>query len=129
MGQIGFLCAPVLSNVTIINDKGQLETSLYHKPTVELYILVYASDHLRHVHGNRSYAALLCAARICSDVQDFNSKRIRIDMTLLINNFPFNFISKQFYQFFKGNNVMPVLNELNDEVYHRLHQQLLYRHI
>ncbi|CAF1374090.1 unnamed protein product [Rotaria sordida] len=107
------------------NENGQLKTSLYYKLTTEPYILPYTSDHSRHIHRNMPYAALLCAARICSDVQDFNTECIRIDMFLLVNNYPPNFIKKQIYRFFQLNNAMPIVNELNDQVYHRLHQQLL----
>jgi hypothetical protein len=38
-----------------------------------------------------------------------------------------NFISKQFNRFFHLNNAVPVLNQLNEEVYHRLHQKSLYQ--
>ncbi|CAF1498796.1 unnamed protein product, partial [Rotaria sordida] len=114
-------------DVTITNENGQLKTSLYHKPTTEPYILPYTSDHPRHIHRNIPYAALLRAARICSDVQDFNTECIRIDMSLLLNNYPPNFIKKQIYRFFQLNNAMPIVNELNDQVYHRLRQQLLYQ--
>ncbi|CAF1067029.1 unnamed protein product [Rotaria sordida] len=112
-------------DVSVKNENGQLKTSLYYKLTTEPYILPYTSDHPRHIHRNIPYAALLCAARICSDVQDFNTECIRIDMFLLVNNYPPNFIKKQIYRFFQLNNAMPIVNELNDQVYHRLHQQLL----
>jgi hypothetical protein len=70
---------------------------------------------------------LLHAARICSHVNDFNTERIRIDMSLLLNGYPPNFISNQFNRFFHLNNAMSVLNQLNEEVYHNLHQTLLYQ--
>jgi hypothetical protein len=70
---------------------------------------------------------LLHAARICSHVNDFNTERIRIDMSLLLNGYPPNFISNQFNRFFDLNNAMPVLNQLNEQVYLRLHQTLLYQ--
>ncbi|CAF4474654.1 unnamed protein product [Rotaria sp. Silwood2] len=79
---------------TITNDHDQLKTSLYHKPTAEPYILPYTSDHPRHIYHNIPYAALLCAARICSDAHDFNRECIRIDISLLLNNYPSNFIAK-----------------------------------
>ncbi|CAF4551435.1 unnamed protein product, partial [Rotaria sp. Silwood2] len=113
-------------DVTINNEDGCLKTYLYHKTTAEPYILPYTSDHPRHVHRNIPYAALLRAARICSDVYDFNRERIRIDISLLLNNYPPNFIRKQFDRFFQVNNAMPVLDESNSQVYHRLHQQLLH---
>jgi hypothetical protein len=90
-------------------------------------ILPYTSDHSHHIHRNIPYAALLYAARICSNVNDFNSERIRIDMSLLLNNYPPNFISKQFNRFFHIYNAIPVLHQMNEEVYHSLHEQLLYQ--
>ncbi|CAF2793935.1 unnamed protein product [Rotaria sp. Silwood2] len=87
-------------DVTIINENGHLTTCLYHKTTAEPHILPYTSDHPRHVHRNIPYAGLLRAVRICSDVYDFDREL---------------------------NNAMPVLNELNSQVYHRLHQQLLHQ--
>ncbi|CAF1333470.1 unnamed protein product, partial [Rotaria sp. Silwood1] len=56
---------------------------------------------------------------------DFNSERIRIDMSLLLNSYPPNFITKQLHRFFRFNSAMPVLTELNEDVYHHLHQTLL----
>jgi hypothetical protein len=104
-----------------------LKTSIYHKPTAEPYILPYTSDHSHHIHRNIPYAALLHAARICSNVNDFNSERIRIDMSLVLNNYPPNFISKQFNRFFHLNNAISVLNQLDEQVYHSSHQKLLYQ--
>ena len=114
-------------DVTITNENGQLRTSIYHKPTAEPYILPFTSNHSHHIHRNIPYAALLRAARICSHVNDFNSERVRIDMSLLLNNYPPNFISKQFNRFFHLNNAISVLNQLNEEVYHNLHHKLLYQ--
>ena len=113
-------------DVTITNENGQLRTSIFHKPTTEPYILPYTSDHPLHVRSNIPYAALLRAARICSHVNGFNTECIRIDMSLLLNHYPPNYIKKQFHRFFHLNNALSVLNELNEEVYHRLHEQSLY---
>ena len=113
-------------DVTITNENGQLRTSIFHKPTTEPYILPYTSDHPQHVRRNIPYAALLRAARICSHVNDFNSECIRIDMSLLLNHYPPNFIKKHFHRFFHLKNVLSVFNELNEKVYHRLHKQLLH---
>ena len=112
--------------VTITNENGRLRTSTFHKPTTEPYILPYTSDHPHHVRRNVPYAALLRAARICSHVNDFNSECIRIDTSLLLNHYPSNFIKKQFLGFFHINNALGIVNELNEEVYHRLHNQSLY---
>jgi hypothetical protein len=114
-------------DVTIMNENGQLRTSIFYKPTAEPYILPYTSDRPHHIHRNIPYAALLRAARLCSHVNDFNTERIRIDISLLLNGYPPYFITKQSNRFFHLNNALPVLNQLNQEVYHRLHQTLLHQ--
>ena len=115
-------------DVSIMNENGQLRTTIYHKPAAEPYILPYTSAHPHHVHRNIPYAALLRAARICSHVDDFNAERIRIDVSLLLNSYPPNFISKQFHRFFQLNHAMSVLNQWDEHVYQRLHQTLLHQH-
>jgi len=114
-------------DVAITNDNGHLITTIFHKPAAEPYILPYTSDHPRHVHRNIPYGALLRAARLCSNVHDFNLERIRIDMSLLLNNYSPKFISAHFHRFFQVNNAISVLKELDEDVYQRLHQNLLYQ--
>ncbi|CAF3432854.1 unnamed protein product [Rotaria socialis] len=112
-------------DLTITNENGQLKTSIYHKPTTEPYILPFTSDHPRHIHRNIPYAALMRAARLCSNVNDFNSEQIRIDMSLLLNNYPPKLIKRQFHRFFTSNDAMSVWNNLDEALYRRLHQRLL----
>ena len=114
-------------DVTISNEEGQLTTSIFHKPAAEPYVLPYTSDHPRHVHRNIPYAALLRAARLCSNVHDFDLERVRIDMTLLLNEYPPAFISEHFNRFFELNHALPVLTKLDASVYHELHQKLLHQ--
>ena len=95
-------------DVVIQNGNGQLTTFVFYKPTAEPYGLLYISDHPRHVHRNIPYAALLRAARICSNVHDFTIERIRIDMPLLLNDHPPAFITKHTSRFF-DRNTMPNL--------------------
>ena len=104
-----------------------MRTSIYHKPTAEPYILPYTSDHPRHTHRNIPYAALLRAARICSDANDFNLECIRIDMSLLLNSYPPQFITHQFNRFFHLNNAISVVNEFDEQLYSRLHPTLLHQ--
>ena len=111
-------------DITIVNENGSLKTTIYHKPTTEPYILPFTSDHPRHIHRNIPYAALLRAARLCSHVDDFNLERIRIDISLLLNGYPPNFISQQFNRFFQLNHAMLVFDQLNEQVYYYLHQTL-----
>ena len=106
--RISYTIASVVDflDVTISNDHGQLTTSLFHKSAAEPYVLPFTSDHPRHVHRNIPYAALLRAARICSNVRDFDLERVRIDMALLLNEYPPAFVSKYFNRFFELNNAL-----------------------
>jgi hypothetical protein len=112
-------------DLTITNENGKLRTLIYHKPTAEPYILPYTSDHPRHIHRNIPYAALVRAARFCSHVDDFNSERIRIDMSLLLNEYPPDFIKQHFNRFFHLNNAMSVFEKLDQTIYQQLHNKLL----
>ena len=114
-------------DLTVTNENGQLRTAIYHKPTTEPYILPYTSDHPRHIHRNIPYAALLRGARICSNVYDFNSECTRIDMSLLLNNYPPNFITKQFNRFFHLNNAQSLLTQLDVDTYRKLHHFSLHQ--
>jgi hypothetical protein len=48
-------------------------------------------------------------------------------MSLLLNNYSPNSIAKQFNRFFYLNNAMPVLTQLNEDIYHQLHKTLLHQ--
>lgn len=113
-------------DVTIVNEKGRLRTSVYHKSAAEPYILPFTSDHPRHVHRNIPYAALLRAARLCSHVEDFHAECIRSDVSLLLNDYPPAFITKQRDRFFHLNEAMSVWKECNEQNYHHLHHRLVH---
>ena len=104
-----------------------MTTYVFHNPTEESFILPYTSDHPRHVHRNIPYAALLRAARICSSVHDFTIERIRVDMSLLLNDYPPAFITKHITRFFDQYNAQLVLKQLNEQDYYNLHQKLLHQ--
>jgi hypothetical protein len=113
-------------DLTITNGNGQLRTYVYHKPTTDLYYLPYTSDHPHRYHRNIPHNAILRAVRICSNVVDFNQERLRIEMTLLLSNYPPSIISNQFHRFFKQNNVEFLIKRLDQEVYQCLHHKLLH---
>lgn len=113
-------------DVTITNENGQLRTSIYHKPSSDPYYLPYTSDHPRHIHRNIPYNALLRAARLCSNVYDFQTERLRIDLTLLLNGYPPHFISNQFLRFFQVNKVDLLIRTISQQAYENLHRNLLY---
>jgi hypothetical protein len=114
-------------DVTVENKNGYLTTSVFHKPSAEPYVLPYTSDHPHHIHHNIPYAALLRIARLCSNVHDFDMERIRTDLSLLLNNYPSEYISKHFHRFFEVNNAMPVLKHLDAQMYQQLHEKLLHQ--
>ncbi|CAF1203296.1 unnamed protein product [Adineta steineri] len=72
-------------DVTIANENGYLRTCVYHKPTAQPYYLTYTSDYLHKYHRNILYTELICAERLCSNIYDFNSERLHIDMSLLLS--------------------------------------------
>lgn len=112
-------------DVTIINEDGRLRTLIYHKSAAEPYILPYTSDHPRHIHRNIPYASLLRAARICSSVEDFDAERVRSDVSLLLNDYPSDFLARQTRRFFQTTQSMAVFEKLDKHTYRRLHQSSL----
>ena len=113
-------------DVTIMNENGQLRTSIHHKSAAELYILPFTYDHPCHVHRNIPYAALMRAARLCSNVKDFDTERVRSDVSLLLNDYPQGFIPQQSDRFFRVNYSMPVLDRLGKNAYSIFHRKLLH---
>ena len=114
-------------DVTISKEHGRLKTSVYHKSAAEPYILPFTSDHPRHIHQNIPHAALLRAARLCSNVQDFDLECVRMDVSLLLNDYPPMFISKQKDRFFRVNNAVSIPKQLDASAYELLHSTTLNR--
>ncbi|CAF1285889.1 unnamed protein product, partial [Rotaria sordida] len=113
-------------DVHVENYHGSLITSVFHKPAAEPYVLPYSSDHPRHIHTNIPYQALLRAAQLCSYVYAFDKERLEIEIILLLNGYPPQFIKRHFNRFFRLNRAMQVLTELDPKQYEELHQKLLY---
>ena len=114
-------------DVTIKNENGQLRTSIYHKPTADPYFLPYTSDHPHRIHRNIPYTALVRAARLCSNLHDFHLERLRIDVSLLLNDYPPKIITNQFLRFFQVNKADILIKRFNEQTYKQLHQKLLYQ--
>ena len=114
-------------DVSIINEDGQFRTTIYHKPAAEPYILPFMSTHPRHVHRNIPYGSFLRAIRVCSNINDFNSERCRIDVSLLLNGYPPSFIVKQFHRSFYSNRTISVLEGINEHMCHQFYQRLLHQ--
>ncbi|CAF1927905.1 unnamed protein product [Rotaria magnacalcarata] len=113
--------------ITIKNDNGKLKTSIYHKPSADPYYLPYTSDHPHSIHRNTPYSALLRAARLCSNLNDFHLERLRIDVSLLLNSYPPAFITNQFLRFFQVNKADTLIKRFDEQVYQQLHQKLLHQ--
>lgn len=112
-------------DVLVENNHGQLQTSVFHKPAAESYILPFLSDHPRHIHSSTIKSQLLRAARLCSHVEAFDNERVNIEFTLLLNGYPPKFIAYHFKQFFQKNNVLSLMERLDKVIYVELHRQLL----
>ena len=115
-------------DVTVRNENSHLRTTIHHKSAAEPYILPFTPTHPRHIHRNIPYGALLRAVRICSNIRDFNTERCHIDVSLLLNGYPPNFITKQFHRLFHSNNDMSGLILMNEHAYDHIHQRLLHQH-
>ncbi len=74
-------------DVFIENKNGILVTSVYHKETVEPYLVPFKSDHPQYVFMNISDGALLRAMRYSSTLTAFNKKQRSIKLMLLYNGF------------------------------------------
>ena len=72
-------------DVLLTNDNGSLQTSVYHKPTAEPYVVPFQSDHPRHVFSNVIKTSLERAIKYSSTFQSFNYERRQVKLTLLFN--------------------------------------------
>ena len=113
-------------DVIINNEHGRLRTMIYHKPTSQPHYLPYTSDHPHRYHRNIPYSALLRAARLCSNIEDFNRERLCIDLSLLLSDYPPNIISNQFLRFFQVHRADPLVHLSDAQAYHHLHRLLLH---
>lgn len=112
-------------DVSIINEDGRLRTKIYHKPTAEPYILPFTSTHPRHLQRNNPYAEILRAVHLCSNLDDFQTEWCRIDVSLLLNDYPPSFIRKQFSRLFRSTPIISMLDGMNEQSYQQLHHRLL----
>ena len=114
-------------DVSISNEDGRLRTKVYHKSAAEPYILPFMSTHPQHIQRNIPYGAILRAARISSNLGDFHSELCHIDVSLLLNGYPPNFIRKQFNRLFQSTPIVSMSDGMNEESYQQLHHRLLHQ--
>lgn len=114
-------------DLMIKNDNGQLRTYVYHKPTSDPYYLPYHSEHPHQYHRNIPYSALVRATRLCSHIDDFNSERLRIEISLLLSQYPPKFITNHFLRFFQVNKAEDLLLYLDQQMYQQIRKHLLQK--
>ena len=80
----------------IENRNGELQTTVFHKPSYEPYYLPFNSIHQRHMKKNIPFAMLIRAFLYCSSFQTYIDERESLRMALLLNRYPSQFITEQF---------------------------------
>ncbi|CAF1429716.1 unnamed protein product, partial [Didymodactylos carnosus] len=83
-------------DIDIRNNNGTLETGVYHKPSHELYFLPYSSRHPLHIKQNIPHISFIRAFRYSSSLSIFNEERTHIEISLLLNAYPLEFIKQQY---------------------------------
>ena len=114
-------------DVCVQNNQGQLKTTVFHKPAAEPYIVPFLSDHPRRIHRNVIRGALFRAVRLCSDVQDFDTERLNIELKLLLNGYPPQFIAYHFKHFFEQQNAMSLMEQLDNNLYAEIHHRIIHQ--
>ena len=72
-------------DVLLTNQNGIISTSVYHKLTIEHYVIPFISDHLRHVFVSIVQNALVRAVKYSSTFEAFHCERRYIKLMLLYN--------------------------------------------
>ena len=71
----------------IHHQQGMLQTRVYHHPTFEPYALPYLSEtRTAQSHASLLRAALVRAVLYCSSVREFESERLHIELSFLLND-------------------------------------------
>jgi hypothetical protein len=83
-------------DVKLENRGGELLSEVYHKPSHEPYFLPFTSIHVQHIKKNIPYVAFVRAIRYSSTFKAFKQEEAHINMSLLLNKYPNNFIQRQF---------------------------------
>jgi hypothetical protein len=78
-------------------------------------IFFHAHQIIRSIFTAKFHMLLEDEGRICSNVHDFTIERIRIDMSLLLNDYPPAFITKHISRFFDQYNAQSVLKRLYEQ--------------
>ena len=74
-------------DVLLTNKNGILQTSVYHKPTTEPYVVPFTSDHHPYIYANMIQTALARAVRYSSTFEAFNQEKRQIKLMFLYNGY------------------------------------------
>ncbi|CAF1655043.1 unnamed protein product [Adineta ricciae] len=89
-------------DVLLTNNNGILQTSVYHKPTTEPYVVPFTSDHHPYIYANMIQTALARAVRYSSTFEAFNQEKRQIKLMFLYNGYSSSYIEDQFHKYFLG---------------------------
>ena len=104
----------------------ELETQVNHESKVEPYALPYVYDHSPDQYSTLIRAAMIRAARCCSDIYEFQQERHYIELSFTINNFPIDFISEHITVFFLEFNMEEFDHTMYDqETYGELRENII----
>ncbi|CAF4263297.1 unnamed protein product, partial [Rotaria sordida] len=87
-------------NAIIVNNRGFLETRVYHNQEEQPFLLPYAKNHPRLRHRQWFRYALIRAGQYCSSFEDFEEERRYIEMTFLTNGYSLDFVEYNLRQFY-----------------------------
>jgi hypothetical protein len=104
----------------------ELETKVNHESKVEPYALPYVYDHPPDQYSTLIRAAMIRAARCCSDIYEFQKEWQYIELSFNINNFPIGFINEHITVFFLEFNMEEFDHTMYDrETYEELRENVI----
>ena len=104
----------------------ELETQVNHESKAEPYALPYIYDHPPDRYSTLIRAAMIRAARCCSDIYEFQQEWQYIELSFAINNFPTGFINEHITVFFLEFNMEEFDHTMYDkETYEELRENVI----
>jgi len=105
----------------------ELETQVNHESKAEPYALPYIYDRPSDMYSKLIRAALIRAARCCSDIYEFQQERQYIELSFTINHFPTSFIHEHMTVFFLEFDMMEEFdhNMYDQETYEQLRENVI----
>ena len=102
----------------ISHHQGMLQARVYHHPIFEPYALPYLSDtRTSQSHASLLRAALFRAVLYCSSVREFESERLHIELSFLLNDVSLYLIQQIIEHFFLEFRIDKRGMDLDDDAY------------